>query len=112
MDLSGYRQFYNIKIDPDFPIELQDRYQSIRPGYQMNKHHWISVDFGNAIPRNIEKEIMLHAYRQTAKGQTKKLRAELGLELQIMLKVLSLVVSTREVQRTRHFVVLSPTLAM
>ena len=43
IDLSGEWQFYNLKVDPDYSIELQDRYPEVRPGYHMNKRHWISV---------------------------------------------------------------------
>ena len=42
IDLSGEWQFYNLKVDPDYSIELQDRYPEVRPGYHMNKRHWIS----------------------------------------------------------------------
>ena len=79
-DLSGEWQFYNLKVDPDYSIELQDRYPEVRPGYHMNKRHWISIDYQNSIPLRIEKELIRHAYQQTAKGLTKKLRHELGIE--------------------------------
>ena len=80
IDLSGEWQFYNLKVDPDYSIELQDRYPEVRPGYHMNKRHWISIDYQNSIPLRIEKELIRHAYQQTAKGLTKKLRHELGIE--------------------------------
>lgn len=80
MELSGHWQFYNLKADPDFSVELRDRYSCIRPGFHMNKRHWISVDFNSDIPLAIEKEIIRHAYHQTAKGLTKKKRAELGMD--------------------------------
>lgn len=81
MDLSGQWQFYNIKVNPDFSIELRDRFSSVRPGYHMNKRHWISVDFDNDIPPKTEREILRHAYRCTAAGLTLKLRRQLGLDL-------------------------------
>lgn len=81
MDLTGYWQFYNIKVDPDLSIELQDRFPDyIRPGFHMNKRHWISVDFNSHIPYAQERKLILHAYRQTAKGLSKKKRIELGFE--------------------------------
>lgn len=46
----------------------------------MNKRHWISIDFNSSIPIDIEKNIIRHAYNQTAKGLTKKMRSELGFE--------------------------------
>lgn len=46
----------------------------------MNKKHWISVDFNSGLPLRIEQELIRHSYMQTAKGLTRKLRRELGLE--------------------------------
>ena len=79
-DLSGQWQFYNLKVDPDLSVELQEKYSSIRPGYHMNKKHWISVDFNSGLPLRIEQELIRHSYMQTAKGLTRKLRRELGLD--------------------------------
>lgn len=80
MDLSGHWQFYNLKCDPDYSIELRDRYECIRPGFHMNKRHWISIDINSNIPSQLERAIISHAYRQTARGLTHKLRQKLGFE--------------------------------
>ena len=80
LELSGHWQFYNLKVDPDFSLDLQDSYLNIRHGFHMNKRHWISIDFNSNIPVAIEKNIIRHAYNQTAKGLTKKMRGELGFE--------------------------------
>lgn len=81
LDLTGHWQFYNIKVDPDLSIELQDRFLDyIRPGFHMNKRHWISVDFNSNIPHAQEQELIRHAYMQTAKGLPMKVRKELGFE--------------------------------
>ena len=80
MDLSGHWQFYNLKVVPDFSLDLQERYPCIRPGYHMNKRHWISIDLNSAIPAEVEQSIIRHAYNRTAMGLTKKLRGELGFD--------------------------------
>lgn len=79
-DLSGQWQFYNLKIDPELSIELREKHSSIRPSYHMNKKHWVSVDFNSRLPLTTEQELIRHAYLQTAKGLSRKLRRELGLE--------------------------------
>lgn len=80
LELSGHWNFYNLKVNPDYSLGLQDQYSSIRPGFHMNKRHWVSIDLNSTIPIDIEKHIIRHAYNQTAKGLTKKLRSELGFE--------------------------------
>ena len=33
----------NLKCDPEFALELREKYVSVTPGYHMNKKHWNSV---------------------------------------------------------------------
>ncbi len=37
MALDGQWDFYNLKVAPDYGVELCDRFSGIRPGYHMNK---------------------------------------------------------------------------
>jgi len=78
ISLDGEEDFYNLKVDPDYSVELRDRYSGIRPGYHMNKRHWISVDFHGDVSDKLQRELISHAYRQTAKGLSRKARMELG----------------------------------
>ncbi len=80
MELSGRWDFYNVKVDPEFSVELQSRYASVRPGYHMNKRHWISIDFNGDVPRDVERQIIAHARLCTARGLSRRLRAALGLD--------------------------------
>ena len=46
MTLDVQRDFYNLKVAPDYGVELCDRFSGIRPGYHMNKDIgflWIST---------------------------------------------------------------------
>lgn len=82
LDLTGKWGFYNIKVDPDYSIELRSRYMSVRPGFHMNKRHWVSVDFVGDIPESLHRDLICHAYRQTMKGLPKKLRASLSADVE------------------------------
>ena len=70
--------FSNIKCDPDQIEELQDRYEGIRPGYHMNKKHWISVCFNQDVPDSKIRELVRQSYDIVAASLTKKQREELG----------------------------------
>ncbi len=39
----------NLKCDPDFAIELREKYADIQPGYHMNKKHWNTVACENGL---------------------------------------------------------------
>ncbi len=45
----------NLKCEPEHAIELRERYESVIPGYHMNKTHWNTVILDNTIP---PKEIL------------------------------------------------------
>jgi predicted DNA-binding protein (MmcQ/YjbR family) len=34
---------FNVKCDPEYAIELREKYDCILPGYHMNKKHWNTV---------------------------------------------------------------------
>lgn len=80
LELSGHWQFYNLKVDPDFSLELQDWYSSFRPGFHMNKRHWISLDFNSSIPIDIEENIIRHAFSLSDPSLSDYMRGELGFE--------------------------------
>lgn len=80
IELSGHWQFYNLKCDPDYSIELRDSFDCICPGFHMNKRHWISIDLNSPLSHQTEQSIILHAYNQTAKGLTRKIRQQFGFK--------------------------------
>lgn len=79
MTLDGQWDFYNIKVDPDYGVELCDRYSGIRPGYHMNKRHWISVDFNGDVSDRFQERLIYHSYCQTASKLPKRVQNQLGL---------------------------------
>ena len=80
MTLDGRWDFYNLKIDPDYSIELRDRFTGIRPGFHQNKRHWVSVDFYGDVPDSLQRELIYHSYCQAASKLPKKIRKELGFD--------------------------------
>lgn len=78
MTLDNEWDFYNLKADPDYAIELRDRYTGIRPGFHMNKRHWISVDFNGDVPDAVQRDLILHSYRQAFMKLPRSVRALLS----------------------------------
>ncbi|MCC8170706.1 MAG: MmcQ/YjbR family DNA-binding protein [Parabacteroides sp.] len=54
--------FCNIKCKPEQIAELQYRYEGVKPGYHMNKKHWISVYFARDVPDKTIKELVKQSY--------------------------------------------------
>lgn len=69
-------EFINLKCDPERAIELRAQYDSIRPGYHMNKAHWNSV-----YPETGSKlicELIDHSYDLIVSKLPKKVKEELA----------------------------------
>lgn len=52
----------NLKCDPVRALELRERYESIRPGYHMNKKHWNTVILDDRIPAKEVLAMIDHSY--------------------------------------------------
>ncbi|RNL77377.1 MmcQ/YjbR family DNA-binding protein [Sinomicrobium pectinilyticum] len=68
----------NLKCDPDRTEELRAEYESIQPGYHMNKRHWNTVDLGNGeLSEELIRELIDISYNLVVKGLTKRQRENL-----------------------------------
>jgi predicted DNA-binding protein (MmcQ/YjbR family) len=56
----------NLKCDPDWALDLRDRYEQVRPGYHMNKKHWNTVEIDSGIPANELRKMIDHSYELVA----------------------------------------------
>ena len=69
---------FNLKCDPERAIELREQYESVKPGYHMNKKHWNTIHPENGELRDKELcELIDHSYDLVVDGLSKKLKQEL-----------------------------------
>ncbi len=64
----------NLKCDPDYAIELRERYESIIPGYHMNKKHWNTVTVSSEISDDLFKMLIDHSFDLIVKAFPKKIQ--------------------------------------
>ncbi len=43
----------NLKCDPDEAVERRAEYESVQPGYHMNKKHWLTVPLDGSVPYSV-----------------------------------------------------------
>ena len=53
----------NLKCDPDRAVMLRDEYESITPGYHMNKRHWNTVILDGSVPDSLLSALIDHSYQ-------------------------------------------------
>ena len=71
----------NLKCDPELAVELRDKYESVQPGYHMNKKMWNTVRYAGEFSERDFYDMINHSYDEVVKGMTKKMQKELD-ELQ------------------------------
>jgi predicted DNA-binding protein (MmcQ/YjbR family) len=68
----------NLKADPDYSEELRAEYESIQPGFHMNKKHWNTVHiYKGELSQKLILELIDHSYDMVVKSMPKKMRDSL-----------------------------------
>jgi len=62
----------NLKCDPNLAIDLRERYQSVLPGYHMNKRYWNTIILDGLVSDKLVCEWIDHSYNQVIAGLTKR----------------------------------------
>ena len=61
----------NLKCDPEKAIELREEFESIQPGYHMNKKHWNTIILDGTVPAKKILEWIDHSYNLVVSGLKK-----------------------------------------
>ena len=61
----------NLKVDPEIGAGLQEKYHAVKPGYHMNKKHWITVVMDGSIPDNLVLQWIDDSYKLVASSLLK-----------------------------------------
>lgn len=69
----------NLKTDPEVSVELREKHSSVKPGYHMNKKHWITVILDGSIADKLIYQWIDDSYALVAKSLSKGQRETLQL---------------------------------
>lgn len=67
----------SLKADPVDAVILRKQYAAVKPGYYMNKKHWITVTLDGSVPDDELKLMMDDSYTLVVQGMTHAARAKL-----------------------------------
>jgi len=70
-------EYINLKSDPEYSVELRERYPGITPGYHMNKKLWNSVSVLGNVPDQLILDLADQSYELIFASLPKKLQAEI-----------------------------------
>lgn len=77
-DINSVEISVNLKCEPELAIELRERYDSVKPGYHMNKKMWNTVTINGEFSDADFYKMIDHSYDEVVKKMTKKLQQELA----------------------------------
>ena len=66
-----------LKCDPDEAYALRDMYDTVAPGYHMNKEHWNTVLLDGSVPDGVVEELVVASYDLIVKKLRKSDREKL-----------------------------------
>lgn len=75
IDLEGANTIM-MKCDPEYALELRERYNAIDGAYHFNKKYWNQILFDSDADDKLIEHLIDHSYEEVLKKFTKKLRAE------------------------------------
>ena len=64
----------NLKCDPEKAIELREEFETVQPGYHMNKKHWNTIIIDGTVPTRNLFEWIDDSYSLVIVGLTKSKR--------------------------------------
>lgn len=68
----------NLKCDPERAIALRSEFNSVTPGYHMNKKHWNTIRFNEEVNDQMIFELVDHSYELIFKSFSKKVQKEIS----------------------------------
>jgi len=71
----------NLKCEPDYALDLRERYAAVTPGYHMNKKMWNTVNADELNDDRLLKQLIDHSYEEVVSKLPRKIRIEIEEEL-------------------------------
>lgn len=70
-------EWFCLKCDPDYALELRDRFTAIRPAWHMNKKYWNQIDYRGDVSDEEVRHLVDHSWSEVVKKLPKYQQDEL-----------------------------------
>lgn len=74
-------EWFVLKCQPEYAIELRERYPEIAPAWHMNKKYWNQLNLFGDLPDTLIQSLICHSYNEVVKKMPKKLKSEKGISV-------------------------------
>lgn len=66
--------YFAVKCNPEYALELRERYPEIEPAYHWNKKYWNQLPLRGSLSSELIQSLIRHSYAEVAAKLTAKLR--------------------------------------
>ena len=67
-------EWFVLKCNPDYAIELRDAHADIAPAWHMNKKHWNQINLFGILSDELIRHLICHSYSEVVKKLPRKQR--------------------------------------
>lgn len=67
-------EWFVLKCDPDYAVELRDKYPEIKGAWHMNKKHWNQISLSGELQDGLIQRLIRHSYAEVVKKMPNKLK--------------------------------------
>jgi predicted DNA-binding protein (MmcQ/YjbR family) len=68
----------SVKCEPELAVGLRETHPAIRPGYHLNKRHWITITLDGSLRDQLVRELIEDSYDLIVSALPKQIREQLG----------------------------------
>lgn len=68
--------YFSVKCDPDYAVELRDRWEEIEPAWHWNKKYWNQLSMTGSLPESLVRHLIRHSYSEVVRKLPRKLREQ------------------------------------
>ena len=67
-------EWFVLKCDPNYAVELRDKYPEINGAWHMNKKHWNQISLSGELQDGLIQRLIRHSYAEVVKKMPNKLK--------------------------------------
>ncbi len=76
--------YFVLKCNPDYAIELRDQYADIEPAWHWNKRYWNQLRLNGTLADDLIKRLIRHSYSEVVKKLPNKLKTHFPIITEIL----------------------------
>lgn len=74
-------EWFVLKCEPDYALDLRERHSEINGAWHMNKKHWNQLNLFGTLSDELIRHLICHSYNEVVKKLPRKVKESEGIRL-------------------------------